>query len=165
MERDRRKVQSKKRKEEGEEENILQETLKLLESLFEARLIERIARPSDRKVREELIERYGNKLEELHLKLEKIKKETAELGALETGTANVGKKSVMGEATRKPGDWRRAIRSIEGKYIEVLVDGSYKFFRKVAASLQLGQSRNMELINIEEWASTCLDTRQGDICC
>jgi hypothetical protein len=41
--------------------------------LFEARLIERIARPIDKKVREDLIEKYGVKLEQLHEKLKKIR--------------------------------------------------------------------------------------------
>jgi hypothetical protein len=31
----------------------------------------------------------------------------------------------------------------------VLIDGSYKFFKKISMALQLNVSRNMELINIE----------------
>jgi hypothetical protein len=36
--------------------------LKILEQLFEARLIERISRPIDRKVREGHIDQYGGRL-------------------------------------------------------------------------------------------------------
>jgi hypothetical protein len=55
MEKDKKKQSNTRKKrggEETEEENILQEVLKILEQLFEARLIERIARPIDKKVRE-----------------------------------------------------------------------------------------------------------------
>jgi hypothetical protein len=55
MEKDKKKQSNLRKKrggEETEEENILQDVLKILEQLFEARLIERIARPIDKKVRE-----------------------------------------------------------------------------------------------------------------
>ena len=50
-------VQHRKSKnlEESDECNPLNESLKLLEQLFEARLVDRIARPIDKKVREEYI--------------------------------------------------------------------------------------------------------------
>lgn len=69
MEKDKKKqsnLRKKKGNEDTEEENILQEVLKILEQLFDARLIERIARPIDKKVREVHIEQYGIKLELLH---------------------------------------------------------------------------------------------------
>jgi hypothetical protein len=70
MEKERKKQSNLRKKrgtnEETEDENILQEVLKILEQLFEARLIERIARPIDKKVREVHIEQYGLKLESLH---------------------------------------------------------------------------------------------------
>lgn len=48
---------------------------------------------------------------------------------------------------------------------QVLVDGSYKYFKKIAIALSLAYSRNMDLINIEEWAASCLDNRSTDACC
>ena len=44
-------VRKRKQDLQDEEDNILQEALELIEKLFEARLIERIARPIDRRVR------------------------------------------------------------------------------------------------------------------
>lgn len=121
MEKDRKKATNQRRKkgvnEESDEENILQEVLKILEQLFEARLVERIARPIDRKVREDQIEKYGAKLEALHEKLGKIKSEIIEMAISDNGNAR--NKSVFGEVTNKPSDWRKIIRSIESKYIEV----------------------------------------------
>jgi hypothetical protein len=35
---------------------------------------------------------------------------------------NVRNKSVFGEVTNKPSDWRKIIRTIETKYIEVMQD-------------------------------------------
>ncbi len=98
MEKDKKKqslpVRKKKGNEDTEEENILQEVLKILEQLFDARLIERIARPIDKKVRESHIEQYGVKLELLHEKLKKIKNEIIEITYSETG--NNRNKSVFG---------------------------------------------------------------------
>lgn len=92
--------------------------LKLLEQLFEARLIERIARPIDRKVREGHIDLYGGRLEALHDKLKRIKAEIIEITYSDAG--NNRNKSVFGEMTSKPSDWRKIIRNIETKYIEVI---------------------------------------------
>lgn len=58
---------------ETEEENILQECLNILEYLYKFRLIEKIARPIDKKAREEKISEYAEKLFDLHSKLSKIK--------------------------------------------------------------------------------------------
>jgi len=49
--------------------------------------------------------------------------------------------------------------------MKVLVDGSYKYFRKIVTALGLSYNRNMDLINIEEWAGSCLDNRSPDACC
>lgn len=49
--------------------------------------------------------------------------------------------------------------------MQVLVDGSYKYFKKITMALGLAYSRNMDLINIEEWANSCLDNRSPDNCC
>jgi hypothetical protein len=84
--------------------------LKILEQLFEARLIERIARPIDKKVREGHIEQYGGRLELLHDKLKRIKTEIIEITYSDTG--NNRNKSVFGEMTSKPSDWRKIIRNI-----------------------------------------------------
>lgn len=49
--------------------------------------------------------------------------------------------------------------------MKVLIDGSYKFFKKISMALGLNYSRNMDVINIEEWAGSCLDNRSPDACC
>lgn len=56
-----------------EDQNILQESLNIIEYLFKFRLIEKIARPIDKRVREEKIVEYGERLADLHDKLTKIK--------------------------------------------------------------------------------------------
>jgi hypothetical protein len=107
----------KKRKttnDDTEEENILQECLNVLEYLFKFRLIEKIARPSDKKAREEKIQEYGEKLAELHERLGRIKSEIVELTY--NDNPNNKNKSVFGEMTNKPSDWRKIIRNIEAKY-------------------------------------------------
>ena len=74
----RRKTVAKKKKptnDDTEEENILQESLHLIEFLYKFRLIEKIARPIDKRVREEKITEYGERLGDLHDKLMKIKNE------------------------------------------------------------------------------------------
>ena len=73
---------------------------------------------------------------------------------------------MFGEGTTKPNDWRKMVRNIESKYNEVLVDGSYKYFRKVVTLLGLKADHSrMETINIEDWAAQCLDNRPSDACC
>ena len=125
MDKDKKNTSNIKRKRgtmsQTEEENLLQQVLKMLEFLFQSRLVERIARPIDKKVREQQIDRYGLKLEQLHDKLLKIKNEIVEMNFSEGN--NPRNRSVFGEATSKPGDWRKAIRSIQTKYIEVSVIG------------------------------------------
>lgn len=96
-----------------EDENILQDCLNILEFLFKFRLIEKIARPIDKRVREEKITEYGERLTELHDKLGKIKNEIVEMNYSDS---NGPKKSVFGEITTKPTDWRKIIRNIETKY-------------------------------------------------
>jgi hypothetical protein len=101
---------------ETEDENILQDCLNSLEFLFRFRLIEKIARPVDKRVREEKIQEYGERMAELHEKLTKIKNEIVEMNY---NDAHNPKKSVFGEVTSKPHDWRKTIRNIEAKYNEV----------------------------------------------
>ena len=50
--------------------------------------------------------------------------------------------------------------------MQVLIDGSYKYFRKVVSMLGLKHdSSRMETISIEDWAAQCLDSRPSDNCC
>lgn len=50
--------------------------------------------------------------------------------------------------------------------MQVLIDGSYKYFRKVVMMLGLkADASRMETISIEEWAAQCLDNRPSDRCC
>ena len=116
----RRKTVAKKKKptnDDTEEEHILQESLHLIEFLYKFRLIEKIARPIDKRVREEKITEYGERLGDLHDKLMKIKNEIVEMNYNDSHNP---KKSVFGEITTKPTDWRKIIRNIEAKYNEVV---------------------------------------------
>lgn len=182
---------------ETEDENILQDCLNILEFLFRFRLVEKIARPIDKKVREDKLTEYGERLADLHEKLAKIKNEIVEMTYNEGN--NQKSKSVFGEITSKPTDWRKIIRNIEAKYNEVsflrcrydgihigifvrkqvqmgqntgssilkqvLIDGSFKYCRKICLALGLHQEVKMETISIEEWAAQCLDTKPSDACC
>lgn len=65
-------------------------------------------------MREEKINEYGERLVELHERLAKIKNEVVELSYNEN--PNNKNKSVFGEVTNKPSDWRKIIRNIEAKY-------------------------------------------------
>lgn len=46
--------------------------------------------------------------------------------------------------------------------MKVLIDGSYKHFKKICASLQLTYNRNMDVIDIQAWAAHCLDTKPSE---
>lgn len=49
---------------------------------------------------------------------------------------------------------------------QVLIDGSYKYFKRICMALSLRfESSKMETIGIEEWAAQCLDTKPSETCC
>jgi hypothetical protein len=52
--------------EETEDQNLLEETLKLIEELFSLRLIDRIARPRDKLAKQVELNQFGAKLDCLH---------------------------------------------------------------------------------------------------
>lgn len=68
-------------------------------------------------MREEKLNEYGERLSDLHDKLTRIKNEIVEMTYNEG--INQRGKSVFGEVTSKPTDWRKIIRNIEAKYNEV----------------------------------------------
>lgn len=76
-----------------------------------------------------MVEKFAGKMESLHNKLERIKFEIGERAQSENG--NTKGRSVLGSATHKPLDWKKTIRAIENKYIEVLVEGSFKHYPKL----------------------------------
>lgn len=76
--------------EDLDDHNHLDESLKILEQLFEARLIDHIARPIDKKVKEEHIDLFKAKLIVLHERLKKIM-----LDATEKNNYNSGKGKSM----------------------------------------------------------------------
>lgn len=59
--------------EDTEDENVLQDCLNTIEYLFRFRLIEKIVRPIDKRVREERIQDYAQRLDDLHDKLNRVK--------------------------------------------------------------------------------------------
>jgi hypothetical protein len=50
--------------------------------------------------------------------------------------------------------------------MQVLLEGSFKYFRKICLALDLRfDSDAMEPINIERWANACLNQKGEDACC
>ena len=93
-----------------EDFGLLAETLRIIDSIYEMRFIEKISRPIERRVKEEYVEKVAGKMEILHAKLEKIRGELADKANPEYGNAKP--KSVMGSVTHKPIDFKKSIRSI-----------------------------------------------------
>jgi hypothetical protein len=72
----------------------------------------------------------------------------------------------MATATMIPHvDWKKYIKLIEFKYNEVLIEGSFKHCRRICELLGLRFLASLELIEIDEWADACLESKQSDNCC
>lgn len=93
-------------------------------------------------------------MESLHNKLDKIKSEYAERSTLDNTNKH---KSIYGSVTHHPIDWKKSIRTIETRYMEVFYEGSFKYYRKLYQLYQF--SYPLRTIRIEEWASFCLNKR------
>ena len=74
-------------------------------------------------------------MEGLHHKLDRIKVELGDKSQSQNG--NTKGKSVLGSATHKPADWKKSIRAIQNRYIEVFVEGSFKHYQKIYESQSL----------------------------
>lgn len=74
------------------------------------RFIEKISRPILRKEKEEYVEKFAGKMENLHNKLDRIKNQLANKFAPEI--ANNKYRSVVGSVTNRPMDWKKSIKTI-----------------------------------------------------
>jgi hypothetical protein len=62
-------------------------------------------------------------------------------------------------------DWKKYIKLIESRYREVLLEGSFKYCKKVCTILKLQYADSLETMNIESWARDCLESKEGNHCC
>lgn len=75
-------------------------------------------------------------------------------------------RSLFGSATNKTVlDWRKYIRLIETRYNEVLIEGSFKYCRRICELLGLKFLASLELMLVEDWAHECLESRKMENCC
>lgn len=71
------------------------------------------------------------------------------------------KQSMQGSNTMKITDWRKGIRTIETRYIEVKIiinevfyEGSFKHYKRLMILNNFPYK--LETVNIHEWATNCL---------
>lgn len=84
--------------------------------------------------------------------MNRIRSEIIE-NALTESNNNIRAPSIFGSATNKTRiDWRKYIRLIETRYNEVLVEGSFKYCRRVCELLGLKFLGSLELMLVEDWA-------------
>ena len=62
-----------------------------------------------------------------------------------------------------PTDWKKGIRGIENRYIEVFYEGSFKFYPKLY--FQNDFPHQLETIRIDDWANECLHKKGDESCC
>ena len=107
------------------------------------RLIEKLSRPIPISTKEELVMNFKQKFITLHQLMDITLKETPKESESTYSRANKSLNSNKGMRQRTQ---RQDIRKIEAKYIEVLVDGSFKHYKRVAKLY--GLPLNMDVINI-----------------
>ena len=79
-------------------------------------------------------------------------------------TTAKGRSVEVGSTSSRFGEWKKGIKAIEGRYYEVLVEGSFKHYMKV--SRLLGINRSIDVMDVEEWAHECLrDKSRAQHCC
>ena len=84
--------------------------IRIIDSIYEMRFVEKISRPIGRGVKEEYVEKVAGKMENLHGKLHRIQVELVDKANSENG--NMKPRSIVGSATHKPLDWKKSIRTI-----------------------------------------------------
>lgn len=147
------------------EQSILHDIMVIFDKLSEGRLVERICRPCSLKSRLDLIDSFAKMLDELHQLLERIRTEMMDTNEANTkDTTAKGRSVEVGSTSSRFGEWKKGIKTIEGRYYEVLVEGSFKHYARV--SRLLGINRPLDLIDAEEWAHECLRNKsKSQGCC
>ena len=100
--------------EDYDEQMHIDESMRLLDQLFEARLVDHISRPVDKKIKEEHIDMYRIKLASLHDRLRKILNDAHEKSTQSTN--NTKNRSAMGSVSLRPQDWGKLVRNVETRY-------------------------------------------------
>jgi hypothetical protein len=83
----------------------------------------------------------GKMMESLHERLSKIRSEITE-NRLYDGSALRGN-SLFSGTNKTTIDWKKYIKLIESRYSEVLLDGSFKYCKKVCSILKLHYSDSL----------------------
>jgi len=143
--------------------NILEESLQLIDEIFQFRLVDRISRPREKLNKQKDLADLGKLMEDLHDRLSKIRSEITE-NRLYDGSALRGK-SLFSGTNKTTIDWKKYIKLIESRYSEVLLEGSFKYCKKVCAILKLQYSDSLETLGIENWAKDCLESKESNHCC
>ena len=100
--------------------------MRSIESLYEMRFIEKISRPIEKRTKEEIVEKFAGRMENLHNILNRIK--TSIVFHPDSMTKE---KSVVGSTTITSFNHRKSIRNIESRYSEVFLEGSFKHYKKL----------------------------------
>ena len=129
--------------------------------MFQLRLVERLGRPMELYKKEEVYKEFKRKFLVLHQLLDKTRKESPK----ETESSHSKNKSLNSNKGIRQKTQKQDIKNIQSRYTELFVDGSFKFYPKVARLYNFPLT--LETINIEEWATSCLedDTPSKSCCC
>lgn len=93
-------------------EEIFSEIFTTLQNLFNFRLIDKICRPIEKKNREDIINQYKHKFNELHMKLETVKKVMEEGELFENDFHSSYKNQERSVKVQKPIHYKNQIRKI-----------------------------------------------------
>jgi hypothetical protein len=97
--------------EDVSETNPLEEALKMIEDLYNLRLVDRIARPREKMAKQAELMEFGTRMDALHEKMNRIRSEIVETALSEN--LNTRGRSLFGSATNKTVlDWRKYISLI-----------------------------------------------------
>ena len=142
---------------------MLEEVLRLIDVFWEERLIEHIVHPGDRMKKQMKISTCGGLMKKIHEYMQMIVAKSFEIAALDVKGAK--NNSIFGDVTNKNEDSKRVIKKIYDRYVEVVIEGSFKYFQKVCNTLGVLQPPYMTAIDVEEWYHECLVEEEMKECC
>lgn len=116
------------------------------------RFIERISRPVERRIKEEIVEKFAGKMEHLHSLLEKIKCQLLKKKSL----SHKGYKDQQDpeSTTNQQINWKRYVKKIERKYVDIFIEGSFRFYSNLNEQNKF--SYRLRTYNITNWSYNCL---------
>ena len=95
--------------------------------------------------------------------MEKIAVKSCEIGAMEIRVTK--NNSIFGDVTNKNQDSKQMVKKIYDRYMEVMVEGSFKYFQKVCNTLGFLQPSYMITIDVQEWYNECVAEQEMKECC